>query len=169
MDVCLYFSPLVSTTVDILFSFFPSLFFFSLFFPFWWWWVRGVEGAWGPAQGMTGEMQGTWGKGQGPGMWWPCHHHTTWSSLRLPRVTSHLWLLMSPLSLCPPPFSLPPTLSPSLPPTSLLSFPLLSSPSPPPCASQSHHNSSLFGTSLGLNEKIPPSPSFCLRYFQTLQ
>lgn len=34
MDVCLYFSPLVSTTVDILFSFFPSLFFFLFSFPF---------------------------------------------------------------------------------------------------------------------------------------
>lgn len=32
MDVCLYFSPLVSTTVDILFSFFPALFFILFFF-----------------------------------------------------------------------------------------------------------------------------------------
>lgn len=153
MDVCLYFSPLVSTTVDILFCFFPSPFFF-FFFPFG---ADGCGGWRGPGIGMGMDVR----QGMGHGMWWPCHCCTTCSCLHLPPCTLHLLLLeslSSSPSLSPFPESSPPSLS-------LPSFPRV----PPPCASQSHHNSSLFGTSLGLNEKIPPSPSFCLRYFQTLQ
>lgn len=169
MDVCLYFSPLVSTTVDILFSFFPSLFFSFFFFPSL---VVVVVVVVGGRRWLGMRMGRCGGPGVRGGVL-ACGGPATITHLgplSISPVSPHTFGSSHPLLPHSPHSS--PFLQPSLPlfsPTSLLSFPLLSSPPPPPCASQSHHNSSLFGTSLGLNEKIPLSPSLCLRYFQTLQ
>lgn len=118
MDVCLYFSPLVSTTVDILFSFFPSLPFPTTPHPpFWWWGVQGVEGGREPGQRDAGDP------GRGTGPWHvvalPLSHHSVLS----PSALHHL----TPLA---PLVSVSPTLLPSSSPLSLSSPPPLSSPSP---------------------------------------
>jgi len=159
MDVCLYFSPLVSTTVDILFSFLPSLlsfFFFSLLV------VVGAGSGWRPGT-KTGDGCGDVGdSGLGMGHWLvmalpPSHN------LVLSPSPCHL----APLATRVPLIPMSPTLLPSSSPLSLSSPPPPSSPSP---CSPPHHplpeplKATIIAACLALHlvsmRKFPPLPLF---------